>query len=725
METPASCQSARDCDIVVVTDTFTDKAHTGVSHDVAEEDSYCKSLVKRRQRQMGLPSLPPSHPLFAEVLPDINLPRKTNEQWAVPLAELWQYRPENQTAEREFNQRMSQQPPHCSVCLLFYTHHQAECDGDLSLVTRGNCQWSKPLIPEMCFNTQSSKGGDGTEGQLSNPYIAEDGTSRLVTCKRCCVRVHTSCYGVSEDDEDLGDWQCSRCKDKAMAQDCCLCSLRGGALQRANNDKWVHVLCAITVLEARFVNIIQRRPIDLSAIPLSRFRLKCALCRTRMSGDAHGCCVQCSHGRCSTAFHPTCAQAAGILMHPDDWPFIVFITCQRHRTPTAPERNKMAEKDLKVGQKVICKHKNGRYYHSEVSALTTDTFYEVVFDDGSYSDNLLPEDIMDRDCVAMGPPSEGEPVQVRWTDGLSYGAKFISAHSDPMFMVLGTRPGSGAGDQAWVRCWGPGLGQVLGTRPGSGAGDQAWVRCWGPGLGQVLGTKPGSGAGDQAWVRCWGPGLGQVLGTRSGSGAGDQVWVRCWGPGLGQVLGTKPGSGAGDQARVRCWGPGLGQVLGTRPGSGAGDQAWVRCWGPGLGQVLGTRPGSGAGDPGPGQVLGTKPGSGAGDQVWVRCWGPGLGQVLGTRPGSGAGDQAWVRCWGPGPGQVLGTKPGVTHRPPYAETCPGLTPSLRPPALRHLMDARCQVESAAVMDEAAAEAPRKSNAASITFTARLLNCNVQ
>lgn len=50
-------------------------------------------------------------------------------------------------------------------------------------------------------------------------------------------------------------------------------------------------------------------------------------------------------------------------------------------------------RELAVGQRVICKHKNGRYYHSEVVELTTATFYEVVFDDGSYSDNLFPEDI--------------------------------------------------------------------------------------------------------------------------------------------------------------------------------------------------------------------------------------------------------------------------------------------------------------------------------------------
>lgn len=53
-------------------------------------------------------------------------------------------------------------------------------------------------------------------------------------------------------------------------------------------------------------------------------------------------------------------------------------------------------RELENGQKVICKHKNGRYYHSEVVELTTATFYEVIFDDGSFSDNLFPEDIVVR-----------------------------------------------------------------------------------------------------------------------------------------------------------------------------------------------------------------------------------------------------------------------------------------------------------------------------------------
>ncbi|XP_076000834.1 lysine-specific demethylase 4A-like isoform X2 [Genypterus blacodes] len=419
-----------------------------ISHQVSEEQSYCKSVVKKQQQQQQqaeLCQLPRHHPLVREfdseddVYVDTELDQEEKEEWAKPLTQLWQCRPYDPQAEREYNRRMGQEPPYCCICLLFHTYHQSDSGSGSSSVTLlnrpGGSQWSKPLIPEMCFNTNNNKSNESEEGQLSNPNVAEDGTSRLVSCTQCCVRVHTSCYGVSVDEAEFDDWLCARCEADATTQDCCLCSLRGGALQKANNDKWVHVLCAITVLEARFVNITVRSPIDLSAIPLPRFRLKCFYCRKRMKQEVTGCCVQCSHGRCSTAFHPTCAQAAGILMHPDDWPFIVFITCHRHRAPVMPERNKASMRELALGQKVICKHKNSRYYHSEVTELTTAIFYEVVFDDGSYSDNLFPEDIQNRDCVRLGPPPEGEVVQVRWTDGLIYGAKFITSHSIPMYLV--------------------------------------------------------------------------------------------------------------------------------------------------------------------------------------------------------------------------------------------------------------------------------------------------
>lgn len=35
----------------------------------------------------------------------------------------------------------------------------------------------------------------------------------------------------------------------------------------------------------------------------------------------------------------------------------------------------------------------------------------------------------------MGPPAEGEVVQVRWTDGQVYGAKFVASHPIQMYQV--------------------------------------------------------------------------------------------------------------------------------------------------------------------------------------------------------------------------------------------------------------------------------------------------
>lgn len=65
-------------------------------------------------------------------------------------------------------------------------------------------------------------------------------------------------------------------------------------------------------------------------------------------------------------------------------------------SPISKQRKKEAMREISAGQKVICKHKNGRYYQCDVVQLTKETFYEVNFDDGTFSDNLFPEDIVVR-----------------------------------------------------------------------------------------------------------------------------------------------------------------------------------------------------------------------------------------------------------------------------------------------------------------------------------------
>lgn len=47
---------------------------------------------------------------------------------------------------------------------------------------------SKPLIPEMCFIYSE----ESIEYSPPNAFLEEDGTSLLISCAKCCVRVHAS-----------------------------------------------------------------------------------------------------------------------------------------------------------------------------------------------------------------------------------------------------------------------------------------------------------------------------------------------------------------------------------------------------------------------------------------------------------------------------------------------------------------------------------------------------
>ncbi|KFV73462.1 Lysine-specific demethylase 4B [Struthio camelus australis] len=349
----------------------------------------------------------------------------------------WKNKVHNFPAERKFNAAAALSEPYCAVCTLFYPYNQSlQMDKEAVQVSGGETtsflhlskcgQKTKPLIPEMCFTSS----GENTEPLPSNSYIGEDGTSLLISCAKCCLQVHASCYGIRPDLVNES-WSCSRCSAGAWAAECCLCNLRGGALQMTTDGRWIHIICAIAVPEARFLNVIERHPVDISAIPEQRWKLKCVYCRKRMK-KVSGACIQCSYEHCSTSFHVTCAHAAGVPMEPDDWPYVVSITCFKHK---AANHSIPFRREVTLGQTVITKNRNGLYYRCKVIGMTTQTFYEVNFDDGSYSDNVYPESITSRDCIQMGPPLEGELVQLQWTDGIIYKAKFIAAQISQIYQV--------------------------------------------------------------------------------------------------------------------------------------------------------------------------------------------------------------------------------------------------------------------------------------------------
>lgn len=62
--------------------------------------------------------------LTAEMSEQLTPEEETEEMeaWAKPLSQLWQNRPPNFEAEKEYNIAMAQQAPYCAVCMLFQTY---------------------------------------------------------------------------------------------------------------------------------------------------------------------------------------------------------------------------------------------------------------------------------------------------------------------------------------------------------------------------------------------------------------------------------------------------------------------------------------------------------------------------------------------------------------------------------------------------------------------------
>ncbi|XP_054645821.1 lysine-specific demethylase 4B [Dunckerocampus dactyliophorus] len=349
---------------------------------------------------------------------------------------LWQNRSPNFLAEKAFNAAVAVLKPYCAVCSLFCpytkpTHEPLNANDCQRTFVPRHGNRTRPIVPEMCFSVRAGS----TEPPPTSHYIGEDGTSVLICCSSCNMQVHASCYGVNPDSVKV-PWTCSRCVAGAWTVECCLCNLRGGALKITVDHRWAHIICAIAVAEVRFINAIAREPVDVSAVPETRRNLVCVFCHGKNVNQNRGACIQCSNENCATSFHVTCAQIAGVVMTPADWPYVVSVICHRHKKVIPKSRMPVkTPHGPTLGQRVIGRNTDGWFYHCNIIGMATQTFYEVNFYDGSYCDNLHPENIISHDCLRTGPPDTGELIVVRTQDGQDQNAYFVKQHIHKVYQV--------------------------------------------------------------------------------------------------------------------------------------------------------------------------------------------------------------------------------------------------------------------------------------------------
>ncbi|XP_016101550.1 lysine-specific demethylase 4B-like [Sinocyclocheilus grahami] len=245
---------------------------------------------------------------------------------------LWQNRLPNFLAEKQFNAAMATIEPHCAVCTLFCPYTQPIKDPFHLSDTSGLVSRVGCRTSPLVPEMCFSAGAENTEPLPSNSHIGDDGTSILLSCGSCGLQVHAS-------------------------------------------DSSCYKGCNSSFMFPRY---------DLQ---------KCVYCH-KTTKQIFGACIQCSLDNCSTSFHVTCALLAGVVMKPADWPYVVSVTCHKHKQTNQKVKN--SSRELSLGQEVIGRSSNGWFYRCTITGIGTQNYYEVNFDDGSYCDNVFPENLLVR-----------------------------------------------------------------------------------------------------------------------------------------------------------------------------------------------------------------------------------------------------------------------------------------------------------------------------------------
>jgi len=311
--------------------------------------------------------------------------------------------------EIESNLASSLKEPYCTICqILLEPNIRAKLLTEVSKSTKKVPMQSAIWIPfQETKLTPSVKYAEGCPISL------------LLVCQRCKLCVHSACYG----EVNVGsDWQCQRCNHDLSSSSpisCKLCGEGGNDLRLTVDSEYVHVTCALLVPE---VEISSSGLIDLTTLPRKRKNLSCSICEESGFKTA----VHCQASKeCQIAFHPSCAikNNVDIVVGPDQKLIMRCSVCIDNFNLSSTEAvvTKYHPKDIDVGEQVIVKDDAGEPVVGEVKEIIPETYYSVAFDDGTFCDNLDPQDVTFVDKT--DEISENCPVTCPW-EGVIYSGVF-------------------------------------------------------------------------------------------------------------------------------------------------------------------------------------------------------------------------------------------------------------------------------------------------------------
>ena len=120
-----------------------------------------------------------------------------------------------------------------------------------------------------------------------------------------------------------------------MTQSCPACPSRDGVFKKTLSNRWgglAHVVCTMFVPGAGFAEPETLEKAGFEFVdPALKEQLRCSLC-TAAEDKRYGFKTQCAHKKCTTAFHVTCAQRAGLNIDFED----TSVYCKKHTPGATP-----------------------------------------------------------------------------------------------------------------------------------------------------------------------------------------------------------------------------------------------------------------------------------------------------------------------------------------------------------------------------------------------------